>query len=68
MKTMTIVFFGDWMFANARYGRDDIFGRSSIGVGVRKSISGNPLKWDTSLTKDGKIGEPWSRLGCLDTF
>lgn len=46
VKTMTIVFFGDWMFENARqdgacnlgYGRDDIFGRSSIGVGLRKSI------------------------------
>jgi len=58
----SLVFFGDWMYASrqtpGKYGfsKDDCFGNRSIGVGLRKSVQGIPLKYDISLTKDGKIG------------
>jgi len=58
----SLVFFGDWMFANSKtspangFTKDGIFGKSSIGIGLRKSVQGIPLKYDLSLNKDGKIG------------
>ena len=33
-----------------------MFGRASIGFGLRKSLQGIPLKYDVSLNKDGKLG------------
>ena len=32
------------------------FRKSSVGVGVRKSIQGIPVKYDVCFTRDGKIG------------
>ena len=59
----SVVLFGDWMLANHQtsggtrgFAKDDLFGKSSIGVGFRKSVQGIPLKYDVALTKDGKVG------------
>lgn len=59
----SIVLFGDWMFAHRQtdgyqngFSMDNVFGRSSIGIGLRKSLQGIPLKYDLSLTRDGKMG------------
>jgi len=57
----SVVIFGDWMIANHKtgsrqYRKEDIFGKGSVGIGFRKSISGIPLKYEFSLTKDGKVG------------
>lgn len=59
----SIVFFGDWMFAHQQdggspkgYCMDNVFGKSSIGIGLRKSVQGIPLKYDVALTRDGKVG------------
>lgn len=58
-----LVFFGDWMYANHQipgqfhgFSKDNLFGNRSVGVGLRKSVQGIPLKYDVSLTKDGRIG------------
>jgi len=70
----SIVFFGDWMFATrqtpGKYGfsSDEIFGNSSIGIGLRKSVQGIPLKYDISLTKDGRVGAFASLGGDWDIY
>jgi len=63
-----VVLFGDWMIALQKKEKDGGFGdtildwrnknmkKSSVGIGLRKSIQGIPLKYDLSLTKEGKIG------------
>lgn len=57
----SVVLFGDWMIGNRKtgsrgYRKEEIFGKGSVGIGLRKSIQGIPLKYDFSLTKDGKVG------------
>ena len=60
----SLVFFGDWMVGNRQnletsrggFSNDDMFGKSSVGIGLRKSVQGIPLKYDVSLTRDGKVG------------
>lgn len=60
-----VVLFGDWMVGiKKREGlstispmdESNIVKRSSVGIGLRKSIQGIPLKYDVSLNKDGKLG------------
>jgi len=60
-----VVLFGDYLVATRKtgpgergygYRKDDVFGKSSVGIGVRKTIQGIPLKYDFSLTRDGKVG------------
>lgn len=59
----SLVFFGDWVCAHRHkhlcaggFSKDGMFGKSSVGVGFRKSFQGIPLKFDVSLTKEGKVG------------
>ena len=49
------------------FAQDDMFGKSSIGIGFRKSCQGIPLKFDVTLTKDGKVGT-FASLGRDWTF
>ena len=56
-----IVLFGDWMFGipkNERGTSTDGNGihKSSVGIGLRKSIQGIPLKYDISVSKEGNLG------------
>lgn len=34
----------------------DVFRKGSVGIGLRKTIQGIPVKYDLSLTHDGKVG------------
>ncbi len=59
-----IVLFGDWMFGIQKKKDRDIPARSldksihhsSCGVGLRKTIQGIPIKYDISVSKEGKLG------------
>ena len=59
-----VVLFGDWLLGMRKnqlitttsMDGDNIIKRSSVGVGLRKSIQGIPLKYDVSVNKDGKLG------------
>ena len=57
-----VVLFGDWMFGIQKNERSistndgNGFHKSSVGVGLRKSIQGIPLKYDISVSKEGKLG------------
>ena len=58
-----VVLFGDWMVGSKNEFSVNSFHRpknydqkSSIGIGLRKSIQGIPLKYDISVNKDGKVG------------
>ena len=66
-----IVIFGDYMTCNRRifYKNDErLVGNTkkkelfklSVGVGLRKSLQGVPIKYDMSLTSDGKFGASFS--------
>ena len=59
----SLVIFGDWMCAHrykvegkGGFEKDNIFGKSSIGIGLRKSFAGIPLKFDASVSREGKLG------------
>ena len=65
----SVVLFGDYMAGIRRNaaGRGGIhewaeegFHKSSIGVGLRKSLQGIPVKYDFSISSDGKIGTSFS--------
>jgi outer membrane protein assembly factor BamA len=64
VQDASIVLFGDYMLANRKkegssfgyFSKENMFGRASIGFGLRKSLQGIPLKYDVSLNKDGKLG------------
>ena len=45
-----VVVFGDWSFAT----KDSQSGKSCIGVGLRKSVQGVPLKCDFSFSQEGR--------------
>jgi hypothetical protein len=50
----SVVFFGDWFCVqNERKSR--FYGKSSIGIGLRKHFSGLPLKYDVCYSNEGKI-------------
>jgi len=53
-----VVLFGDWMYGFNAHGKNTggTTRKSSIGVGLRKSVQGIPLKYDVSLNSEGKIG------------
>jgi outer membrane protein assembly factor BamA len=50
----SLVLFGDWVFARKDW-QSPFFRKSSIGVGLRKSIQGIPLKCDVSYNNEGKV-------------
>eukprot|EP00815_Leptocylindrus_aporus_P009194 CAMPEP_0116057496 /NCGR_PEP_ID=MMETSP0322-20121206/4641_1 /TAXON_ID=163516 /ORGANISM="Leptocylindrus danicus var. apora, Strain B651" /LENGTH=630 /DNA_ID=CAMNT_0003541509 /DNA_START=35 /DNA_END=1927 /DNA_ORIENTATION=+ len=59
--------FGDWHFVDSEGGQRDtkvmngrFARRSSVGIGIRKSIQGLPLKYDICFTEDGKLGTHFS--------
>eukprot|EP00814_Leptocylindrus_danicus_P016343 CAMPEP_0116020056 /NCGR_PEP_ID=MMETSP0321-20121206/9582_1 /TAXON_ID=163516 /ORGANISM="Leptocylindrus danicus var. danicus, Strain B650" /LENGTH=620 /DNA_ID=CAMNT_0003490699 /DNA_START=213 /DNA_END=2075 /DNA_ORIENTATION=+ len=60
----SVVLFGDWHFVETeggsrgkKVGPGGRFSRkSSVGLGLRKSIQGIPLKYDICYTEDGKFG------------
>lgn len=56
-----VVLFGDWLFGLKKDDTimdraDKGFYKSSIGIGLRKTIQGIPVKYDMSLSQEGKIG------------
>mmetsp|Transcript_1885 Transcript_1885/g.2710 ORF Transcript_1885/g.2710 Transcript_1885/m.2710 type:complete len:835 (+) Transcript_1885:244-2748(+) len=63
----SLVIFGDWLLASSyrsnsagamnRYNdKGKRINKSSLGIGLRKSLKGIPVKYDVSITRDGKIG------------
>jgi outer membrane protein assembly factor BamA len=50
----SVVLFGDWVFAQKSH-RSPFFRKSSVGIGLRKTIQGIPLMYDLSYTKDGDL-------------
>jgi hypothetical protein len=57
VQDANIIFFGDWMYGERRVNRADSFVRkASIGIGLRKTVQGLPLKYDICLTEDRKLG------------
>jgi len=62
VQDASLVVFGDWMFALRRHGKekcrweDSLYRQSSVGIGLRKTIQGIPVKYDISYTENGKIG------------
>jgi len=55
-----VVVFGDWMYGERRLSTlnpaNAIVRKASIGVGLRKTVQGLPLKYDICLTEDRKVG------------
>lgn len=55
-----VVLFGDWMYGEKKSMIENkassFVRKSSIGIGVRKSVQGLPLKYDICLTEDKKLG------------
>jgi outer membrane protein assembly factor BamA len=54
-----VVFFGDWMYGergSTMSSSNASFRRASIGIGLRKSVQGLPLKYDICVTDNKKIG------------
>jgi hypothetical protein len=63
-QDLSLVLFGEWLFAQ-RLGSSSSLGegknnqlcrQSSVGIGLRKSIQGIPVKYDISLTEEGRVG------------
>lgn len=50
----SIVVFGDWLFAQKNHW-SSFSRKSSVGIGVRKTIQGLPIMYDLSYTQDGKV-------------
>ena len=50
----TVVLFGDW-FCVQKDMNSPFHSKSSIGIGIRKSIQGLPLKYDLSYSSEGKF-------------
>jgi hemolysin activation/secretion protein len=51
----SLALFGDWCFSSA--GQNQPWKRrSSVGLSLRKTLQGFPVKYDISLTESGKIG------------
>jgi len=49
-----LVFFGDWLLATPNL-NTPIYRKSSVGVGLRKSVQGIPVRYDLCYTWEGKI-------------
>jgi len=64
LQDASVVVFGDWLFAKElndsgninKWYLPSLTRKSSVGIGIRKSVQGFPLQYDISLTEDGKIG------------
>ena len=50
----SVVFFGDW-FCVQKDSKTPFYGKSSIGIGLRKNFAGLPLKYDVCYSSGGKI-------------
>ena len=50
----SVVVFGDWLFAK-KDAASTFFRKSSVGLGLRKSVQGIPIQYDFSYSSDGKI-------------
>ena len=50
----SLVLFGDWLFAT-KDSASPIFRKSTVGVGIRKSLQGLPLHCNLCYAGDGKI-------------
>jgi len=50
----TVVLFGDW-FCIQKDLNSPFYSKSTIGIGIRKSIQGLPLKYDISYSSEGKV-------------
>ena len=50
----SVVLFGDWLFAT-KDSTSPIFRKSSVGIGIRKSLQGLPLQCNLCYAGDGKI-------------
>jgi len=50
----SVVLFGDW-FCVQKNTNSPFYSKSSIGVGIRKSFQGLPLKYDICYSSEGKI-------------
>ena len=53
-QDISLVLFGDWLFATAD-SASPIFRKSSVGIGIRKSLQGLPLHCNLCYAGDGKI-------------
>jgi outer membrane protein assembly factor BamA len=50
----SVVVFGDWLLAKQDTS-SGFYRKSCIGVGIRKSVQGLPLKFDLTYSKDSKV-------------
>jgi outer membrane protein assembly factor BamA len=50
----SMLFFGDWFFVQKDHATP-FYAKSSIGIGLRKSVQGLPLKYDVSYTSEGNL-------------
>jgi hypothetical protein len=50
----TVVLFADWVFSQRNY-KSPFVRKSSIGIGLRKTLQGIPCKYDLCYTQEGKL-------------
>jgi outer membrane protein assembly factor BamA len=50
----SLVFFGDWFYVQ-KDANSPFYSKSSIGVGIRKSIQGLPLKYEVCYSREGGL-------------
>jgi len=60
-----LVVFGDWLVA-AKDSQFAFYRKSCIGVGLRKSVQGIPLKCDVSFSQEGKLKTMFGLGGDFD--
>lgn len=48
----SMLFFGDWFYVQKDH-TAPFYSKSSVGIGLRKSVQGLPLKYDVSYSSDG---------------
>jgi outer membrane protein assembly factor BamA len=49
-----VVLFADWVFSQRNY-KSPFVRKSSVGIGLRKTLQGIPCKYDLCFTQDGKV-------------
>jgi len=50
----TVVLFADWVFTQKNY-KSPFVRKSSVGIGLRKTLQGIPCMYDLCFTQDGRI-------------
>jgi len=50
----TVLFFGDWFYVQKDH-TSPFYSKSSVGIGLRKSVQGLPLKYDVAYTSEGDV-------------